>query len=361
MRRSGRDPAVRRRTARVRAAGGVRHRGAPAVAAVRAGAGRALRAGRVPAGNAILGLVAACRPIAGGAQARRRGGACRGAARRVGPAGLPAAHRAALLGGGGGDPRRRCRPRSPTRCCPTPEVALAADRARALAGRAPEPAARTCSAPVDGAGALVPALRPGGAPAAARPARDRRRPGAGPRRPTRSLVYRTAMAQARRRVARALQVLRKALPDGPTVTSVEALGRWLEEFHPRSLVELDYGGLVDLLRRRPAAGRRLGARRGGSDSRRWVAGIPKLRQRRTIGSPTGGGSPSRWSRPTDAPVSYMTVRENPCSGGSLSDAVEWCIMDPGRGTNRGASATWQEGTSHDHAPDNRSRASAHAG
>jgi hypothetical protein len=63
---------------------------------------------------------------------------------------------------------------------------------------------------------------------------------------TRSLVYRTAMAQARRRVARGLQVLRKALPDGPAVISVEAMGRWLEEFHPRSLVELDYGGLVDL-------------------------------------------------------------------------------------------------------------------
>jgi hypothetical protein len=63
---------------------------------------------------------------------------------------------------------------------------------------------------------------------------------------SRSLVYRTAMAQARRRVARALRVLRKALPDGPTVPSVEALGRWLEEFHPRSLVELDYLGLVDL-------------------------------------------------------------------------------------------------------------------
>jgi hypothetical protein len=63
---------------------------------------------------------------------------------------------------------------------------------------------------------------------------------------SRSLVYRTAMSQARRRVARALQVLRKALPEGPTVPSVEALGRWLEEFHPRSLVELDYLGLVDL-------------------------------------------------------------------------------------------------------------------
>jgi len=63
---------------------------------------------------------------------------------------------------------------------------------------------------------------------------------------SRSLVYRTAMSKARRRLARALQVLRKMLPEGPTVTSVESLGRWLEEFHPRSLVELDYLGLVDL-------------------------------------------------------------------------------------------------------------------
>ena len=62
----------------------------------------------------------------------------------------------------------------------------------------------------------------------------------------RSLVYRTAMSKARQRVARALRVLRTSLPDGPTVPSVEALGRWLEEFHPRSLVELDYVGLVDL-------------------------------------------------------------------------------------------------------------------
>ena len=62
----------------------------------------------------------------------------------------------------------------------------------------------------------------------------------------RSLVYRTAMAQARRRVARALSVLRKSFEDGPIVLSVESTGRWLEEFHPRSVVELDYCGLVDL-------------------------------------------------------------------------------------------------------------------
>jgi len=63
----------------------------------------------------------------------------------------------------------------------------------------------------------------------------------------RSLVYRTAMSRARRRTARALAVLRRTLDDGMISAGVEDLGRWLEEFHPRSQVELDYGGLVHLL------------------------------------------------------------------------------------------------------------------
>jgi hypothetical protein len=67
------------------------------------------------------------------------------------------------------------------------------------------------------------------------------------RRTGRSLVYRTPMSRARRRVARALSVLRVALLDETVTEGVEELGRWLEEFHPRSLVELDYGGLVHLL------------------------------------------------------------------------------------------------------------------
>ncbi len=58
------------------------------------------------------------------------------------------------------------------------------------------------------------------------------------------LRYRTPMAQARRRFARGFRVLRENLDDGPLVDAVEEVGRWLEEFHPRSLVELDYGGLV---------------------------------------------------------------------------------------------------------------------
>ena len=67
------------------------------------------------------------------------------------------------------------------------------------------------------------------------------------RRTGRALVYRTPMSRARRRVARALSVLRRTLDEGAVTAGVEDLGRWLEEFHPRSLVELDYGGLVHLL------------------------------------------------------------------------------------------------------------------
>jgi len=80
---------------------------------------------------------------------------------------------------------------------------------------------------------------------------------------TRTLIYATTMAQARKRVARALATVRRvpgtALgtdPDDGTsaaadlvraTVALEEIGRWLEEFHPHSLVELDYGGLVQLL------------------------------------------------------------------------------------------------------------------
>ena len=62
------------------------------------------------------------------------------------------------------------------------------------------------------------------------------------------LRYRTPMVEARRRVARALRALRDAVSEGPLIDGLVDVGRWLEEFHPRSLVELDYGGLVHLLR-----------------------------------------------------------------------------------------------------------------
>lgn len=63
----------------------------------------------------------------------------------------------------------------------------------------------------------------------------------------RRLLYRTSMARARRRAARALDVLRRTVDEGPVTLGVEEMGRWLEDFHPRSVVELDYGGLAALL------------------------------------------------------------------------------------------------------------------
>jgi hypothetical protein len=62
-----------------------------------------------------------------------------------------------------------------------------------------------------------------------------------------TLRYRTPMVQARRRVARSLRALKESVDEGPLIDGVIDVGRWLEEFHPRSLVELDYGGLVHVL------------------------------------------------------------------------------------------------------------------
>lgn len=63
----------------------------------------------------------------------------------------------------------------------------------------------------------------------------------------RSLVYRTPMVQARRRTARGLAALRRHAGAGVVVEGLADVARWLEEFHPRSLVELDYGGVAALL------------------------------------------------------------------------------------------------------------------
>jgi hypothetical protein len=63
----------------------------------------------------------------------------------------------------------------------------------------------------------------------------------------RALVYLTPMSQARRRAARALHVVRKVFGDSAATAVLEEIARWLEDFHPHALVELDYGGLVHLL------------------------------------------------------------------------------------------------------------------
>lgn len=65
-----------------------------------------------------------------------------------------------------------------------------------------------------------------------------------------TVVHRTRMSAARRRVARALRTLRRHVgePDELVLADdLEDLGRWLEEFNARSWVELDYGGLARLL------------------------------------------------------------------------------------------------------------------
>ncbi|MEU3553746.1 hypothetical protein [Streptomyces fragilis] len=71
------------------------------------------------------------------------------------------------------------------------------------------------------------------------------RPGTGGGPPV--LRYRTRMVDARRRLARGLRTVRESVGEGPVTEALVGVGRWLEEFHPRSLVELDYGGLVHAL------------------------------------------------------------------------------------------------------------------
>ncbi|MFE7650963.1 hypothetical protein [Streptomyces phaeoluteigriseus] len=84
------------------------------------------------------------------------------------------------------------------------------------------------------------------------------------------LRYRTPMVQARRRVARGLRALKDAMDEGPLIDGLVDVGRWLEEFHPRSLVELDYGGLVHVL---PA-----GDLEGDHSAADVAAGIDALRR-----------------------------------------------------------------------------------
>jgi hypothetical protein len=63
----------------------------------------------------------------------------------------------------------------------------------------------------------------------------------------RVLRFRTEISKARRRAHKALSVLRRSIGDVPISEAVEESARWLEEFHSRSIVELDYGGLAEML------------------------------------------------------------------------------------------------------------------
>jgi hypothetical protein len=73
------------------------------------------------------------------------------------------------------------------------------------------------------------------------------------------ISYSTRMSQSRQRLSRAVAVLRGAIRQLPgsrgrlleealaTEADLTGLLRWLAEFHPYSLMELDYGGLVRLM------------------------------------------------------------------------------------------------------------------
>src|SRR3954449_10659425 len=63
----------------------------------------------------------------------------------------------------------------------------------------------------------------------------------------RALVYLTAMSRARRRSAKARGVVRRTIGDGSALEALEETDRWLQQFQPPCMVELDYGGLVHLL------------------------------------------------------------------------------------------------------------------
>ncbi|MFI7357513.1 hypothetical protein ACIBTP_26740 [Streptomyces avidinii] len=105
--------------------------------------------------------------------------------------------------------------------------------------------------------------------------------------PGERLRYRTPMVQARRRLARALRTLRAAEGYGMLADGLVEVGSWLEEFHPRSMVELDYGGLLHAL---PAD--RLAADRSAGD---LAAGIAALRAGDTEGATEAYGElAERW-------------------------------------------------------------------
>lgn len=65
--------------------------------------------------------------------------------------------------------------------------------------------------------------------------------------PRRQVCWRIAMGDARRRIGRAHGLAVRTFGEqGPTKV-LQDTGRWLEHFHEHSAVELDYGGLVQLL------------------------------------------------------------------------------------------------------------------
>lgn len=65
--------------------------------------------------------------------------------------------------------------------------------------------------------------------------------------PARRVCWRVPITTARDRAGKAYEVTHKALGDTGPARMLRETGRWLEHFDEQSTVELDYGGLVQLL------------------------------------------------------------------------------------------------------------------
>ena len=147
--------------------------------------------------------------------------------------------------------------------------------------------------------------------AAVRPGRPLRRRRRRCRRPRADRRPPDPMSAARRRVARALRTLRLRLGDGlqlDVADELEELGRWLEEFHPRSWWSSTTRGSARLLGADAGGRGHLGSRR-----RRFGGGPGGAVTKRARCSPTAAwstaGRPSlRSSTPTDRWVEPPHVR-----------------------------------------------------
>ncbi|MQA07806.1 MAG: hypothetical protein GEU98_04475 [Pseudonocardiaceae bacterium] len=65
--------------------------------------------------------------------------------------------------------------------------------------------------------------------------------------PERQVVFRAAMGDARRRIDHAQRLVSETFGDQGPAKMLTDTQQWLEKFHPHSAVELDYGGLVQVM------------------------------------------------------------------------------------------------------------------
>ncbi|RZQ65306.1 hypothetical protein [Amycolatopsis suaedae] len=71
--------------------------------------------------------------------------------------------------------------------------------------------------------------------------------GSGRHDPRRELSWRASMADARRRATEARELVERTIGESGPSRILAETNRWLDQFDPNSAVELDYGGLVQLI------------------------------------------------------------------------------------------------------------------